>query len=269
MPVTKIEYHSPALQRKSRSWVIIPEGVNRFPVLYLLHGLPDRPEDWLRRSPIASIAASLPLAIIIPEGGGLYCGAWERYLVEDIPRIMENRIEVIPKRECRGVAGISIGGYGALKIAFKHPERYGSVSCHSGAVGWGHRPLEGEGSWKELLHHQGGWLFGGGLPYRLAMKAPFRKYLSAYKRLESMRCKENDLYEIAASSFRMNPPKISLDCGTDDFLKGDNQEFHSFLSERGVEHDYREYPGAHNWNYWNARMSEMLNFHARSMNLIK
>ncbi len=67
MPVTQIEYHSPALQRKSRSWVIIPEGVNRFPVLYLLHGLPDRPEDWFRRSPIASIASSLPLAIVMPE----------------------------------------------------------------------------------------------------------------------------------------------------------------------------------------------------------
>lgn len=249
--------------------MITPEGVSRFPVLYLLHGLPDRPEDWLRRSPITAISSALPLAIVMPEGGGFYCGAWERYLAEDLIKIIEERFAAIPKREFRGVAGISIGGYGALKLAFKHPERYASASGHSGALGWGHRPIEGEDSWKELLHHQGERLFDGGFAYRLAMKAPFRKYLPLYKRLESMRCKENDLYAIAASSSRVTPPKILLDCGVDDFLKGDNQKFHAFLLEQGVAHDYREYPGAHDWKYWNARIPEMINFHARSMNLIK
>lgn len=269
MPLKRIEYHSSALQRNSYSWVIIPEGANPFPVLYLLHGLPDRPGDWLRRSSIVAITSTLPLAVVMPEGGGLYCGNWERYIVDDLPRVIEERINAIPRRESRGIAGISIGGYGAMKLAFKYPDRFSSVSSHSGALGWGHRPMDGEASWRELLRERRGRLFSGGFLYRLAMSAPFRRKLAIYKRLEEMRRRDNDLYAIIPSAPDKNRPRVLVDCGMEDFLIGDNRAFHDYLSEIAVDHEYHEFHGAHNWSYWNARMTDIINFHARSMNLLK
>ena len=129
--------------------------------------------------------------------------------------------------------------------------------------------MEGEGSWKELFSQRRGRLFSNGFAYHLAMRAPFRKSLSIYQRLEKMRHRENDLYAIITSSTDGIHPRVHIDCGSEDFLIEDNRAFHTSLTEKAVDHEYREYLGAHDWSYWNARMTELINFHARSLNIIK
>jgi len=64
-------------------------------------------------------------------------------------------------------------------------------------------------------------------------------------------------------------PKLKIDCGTDDFLIEQNREFHAYLGKIGVPHRYDEYPGAHNWDYWEAHLPEALAFHARALGLAK
>src|SRR5215470_15991071 len=104
---------------------------NKYPTLYLLHGLSDDHTIWTRRTSIERYAANLPLMVVMPDGErGFYTDAKEG-----------PKFQTEAERAGRCIGGLSMGGYGAVKLALKHPDMFVSANSHSGALAWAHKPL--------------------------------------------------------------------------------------------------------------------------------
>ena len=227
---------------------IVPEGkAGPFPVFYLLHGLSDDHTAWTRRSSIERYVAGLPLIVVMPNGErGFYTdakdrpkAAYETNLIRDVIGFVDRTFQTVPTREGRVVAGLSMGGYGAVKLALKYPDLFCAAVSHSGAVGFARRTFA-EGDWgREWLSVLGPNAAGGpDDPYALAEK------LDPAKR-----------------------PALRIDCGVDDFLIEDNRAFHAHLTDLGVLHEYQEHPGAHDWAYWDEHVQDTITFFKRALKL--
>lgn len=249
MPFCELRYFSRTLLKQTAANVILPDMEERtgpFPVLYLLHGLSDDYTIWHRRTGIERYAQSLPLLIVMPDGGrGFYCDAeqgfaYETALVHELVDFIDRLFPTRGERGGRCVGGLSMGGYGAVKLALKFPDRFGSAVSHSGALGFGHRPLTGSEPFEvEFRRIVGANPVGG----------------------------PNDLYALAERIDRAQLPALRIDCGTEDFLIEDNRQFHAHLERLGIPHEYEEFPGAHDWDYWDRHVQEALAFHARHLGL--
>ena len=248
MALCDLHYFSNALGKQTAATVLLPEtGTGPFAVLYLLHGLSDDHTIWLRRTSVERYVGSLPLIVVMPDGGrGFYSDAKEGYVydtalaVELVDRI-DGTFPTRAAREGRCVAGLSMGGYGAVKFAAGHPDRFCAAVSHSGALGWGHQETQRDGSplsaeWQRIL----GPDFVGG---------------------------PNDLYALCEKLTPDRRPALRIDCGTEDFLIDDNRRFHEFLESKNIPHEYAEHPGAHNWDYWDIHIQETLAFFQRVMAL--
>ncbi len=132
-----------------------------------------------------------------------------------------------------------MGGYGALRLGLGYPDAFASVNSHSGAV----------------MH--------GAKTYSKPEQAEFKRIFGARPAGSN-----HDLLMLARKASRAGKlPKIRIDCGTEDFLLADNREFHAKLDAMDVPHEYAEFPGAHNWDYWEIHIQEALAFHARNLRL--
>lgn len=239
-----------ALQKMMNLSVIWPENqVGPFPVLYLLHGLSDNHSAWTRLSHIENYVREIPLIVVMPDSGrGFYCdakdaskGNYETYIARDVTNFVDSAFNTIPDRRGRVVAGLSMGGYGAMKFALKYPEMFCAAVSHSGALGFGHNQRADEDLNTEFAQILGQNARGG----------------------------DDDLYALAEKIERKHLPALRIDCGGDDFLIEDNRAFHKYLQELGIEHEYQENPGAHTWDYWDLHIQDSLQFFARHLNLEK
>ncbi len=143
MAFATLNFQSPALSKACSMTVIVPErtvGTPPFPVFYLLHGLSDDHTSWSRRTSIERHVADLPLIIVMPDGGrGFYCDAvdgpaYERHLLEDVMGFVDRTFHTIAARQGRVIGGLSMGGYGAIKLALKFPQFFCSAVSHSAAL---------------------------------------------------------------------------------------------------------------------------------------
>lgn len=246
MALIHAHFRSTVLEKQSALYAIVPDqGKGPFPVFYLLHGLSDDHTIWLRRTRIDSYVNELPLIVVMPDGyRGFYADhvagpAYGQYLVEDVIGFAERTLPAIGRRSARCIGGLSMGGYGALRTALAHPDLFVSANSHSGACY----------AWRPLDHHQVAEftrIFGKGRPRRdHDLEALVRKIKRARRRF----------------------PKLRIDCGTDDFLFDQNREFHAFLKKQKIAHEYVEFPGEHDWGYWDLHIREALAFHARALGI--
>jgi len=226
----------------------------RYPVLYLLHGLGGSAGDWVSaRTRLAEYAAQYRLIIVVPEGrDGWYTDSatvpndkFETYFVDELIPDVQRRFRTIETRAGRAVAGLSMGGYGALKFGLKHPEKFVFAASMSGALA--------APSWKPE----------DPLP---AFVKP--SVVRVFGPAESPTRPANDIFKLA----REWPPErvaalpfFYLDCGADDFLIRSNREMSALLLERKIPHEYRQLPGNHNWPYWDAQVREVLGLAARRL----
>lgn len=238
-----IDYHyfSQALGKQTGAYVLLPElGAGPFPVLYLLHGLSDNHTIWLRRTSIERYVASLPLVVVMPDGGrGFYADAVEGFaygkaIGEELVERIDRTFPTQASREGRVIAGLSMGGYGALRLALTYPERFRAAHSLSGAVGFGHKDADETDP----------------------RTAEFRRIVGAHYKGGA-----NDLYALAKKRKTEGKlPQLRIDCGTEDFLLEDNRDFTAFLKKAAVPHEYEEFPGAHNWEYWDTHIQDALRF---------
>jgi putative tributyrin esterase len=244
MPFLEFRYFSSVLQKHTAANLILPKQDMPRPyhALLLLHGLSDDHTIWSRRTSVERYVENLPLIVVMPDGGrGFYVDAEQGYaygsaLGEELPRLLEGYFR-IDGGWC--ASGLSMGGYGALRLAFAYPDRFRSACSHSGAVGFGTHP--------EYLHDE-------------ARGEEFRRLLG-----DDPRGGPNDLYALAA---RMDPsqrPVMRFDCGVDDYLLGDNRAFHAHLEAAGVPHEYEEHPGGHDWEYWDRHVADGIRFHGGTL----
>ena len=247
MACATLHFHSPALLQACSMTVIVPEGsvgTPPFPVCYLLHGLSDDHTSWARHTSLERHVAGLPLIVVMPDGGrGFYCDAvdgpaYERHLLDDVIGFVDRTFHTMPERQGRVIGGLSMGGYGAIKLALKYPQLFCSATSHSAALDVQRRLVRPEVA-AEMRR-----IFGptpGGGP--------------------------NDPYALAATIDRTLLPALRLDCGLEDGLLEENRAFHRHLEQLGIPHEYAECPGAHTWEYWDCHIQEALAFHQRVLGL--
>jgi S-formylglutathione hydrolase FrmB len=245
MPLCEFHYKSAALDKQTSATILLPdpEIPGPYPVMFLLHGLSDDNTIWARRTSIERYVEGLPLIVVMPDGGrGFYIDAAEGFaygaaLGVELPEILR---KYFPTKPGWCITGLSMGGYGALRLALGDPVTFVSAVSHSGAVGFGHRPEYFEDP----------------------RFAEFRRLLGPNP-LHG----PNDLYARAQLLEAGQRPQIRFDCGVDDYLIEDNRAFHRFLMEKRFPHEYEEHPGAHTWAYWDLHVQEAIAFHARNLGL--
>lgn len=224
----------------------------RYPVLYLLHGLTGHYDNWTTRTKLVQYAAAYPMIIVTPEGNNSWytdsatvaTDKYESYILNELIPDVQQRFRATPAREGRAIAGLSMGGYGALKFAVKHPDLFvfaGSMSGALGAASWTEADLRGR-------------------------QAIGQSLLSVYGPLDSPTRPANDLHKLYNE---LTPERIAalpfiyLDCGTEDILLPTNRSFNEILLKQKIPHEYRELPGKHDWDYWDAQVQEVLKLAAR------
>ncbi len=249
MAICTLHYFSQALAKQVGATVILPEdNGGPYPVFYLLHGLSDDHAHWTRKSSVERHADGLPLIIVMPDGGrGFYTDAregfaYESAIVDDLIPFIDHTFRSDARREGRVIGGLSMGGYGALKLALAHPDLFCSAVSHSGALAAGHVDIKGEDDWsKERARIFGPQPEGG----------------------------PDDIFSLAERIDRALLPALRLDCGLDDGLLPINRAFHAHLEALGISHEYAEFPGGHTWEYWDCHIRDALAFQTRVLGIAK
>ncbi len=238
MSIVNVRFHSEALAKRTNFNVIYPDrGEGPFPVLFQLHGFSDDNYSWLYNSNLVRHVVDLPLIVVLPDGGTsryLNVRTHERYarqnyedlIMRDIPAEVNRLFHVRPGPWAIG--GLSMGGYGALRLGMKYPDRFDSIWAHSAGL----RPLDED--------------------FLALLDQP----------------NEADVHHFASLlKERGSWPVISFDCGTEDFLIEHNRDLNRYLDEIGLPHTYQEHPGAHTWGYWDEPVQEALAQHARVLGI--
>lgn len=250
MPFLELRYFSAALAKQTAANIILPNPDIKGPyhVMFLLHGLSDDQSIWSRRTSIERYVDGLPLIVVMPDGGrGFYTDAaqgfsYETAVAKELPAIVE---AYFPTKLPWCATGLSMGGYGAAKLAIKYPSRFKSGNSHSGAVLFGHLSFDENQERRNMAAE---------------IDAEFRRILG-----EDPKGGPNDLCACAAGLDAAARPALRIDCGTEDFLLQDNRDFVKYLSSIGFAHEYHEFSGAHEWSYWDVHVQEAIAFHRKAL----
>ena len=225
----------------------------RFPVVYLLHGLTGHFDNWADKTKLKDFASGYQYIVVMPEGeNGWYTDSatapndkYESYIARELVAEIDKKFRTIPDKNRRAIAGLSMGGYGSLKFGLKYPEMFSLVGSFSGA-------LQAASFTDKMLGNN--W------------KVLTDSIMSVYAAEGSQTRRENDIYKIVrempAEKIK-NLPFIYLDCGTEDGLIASNREFSALLLERKIPHEFRQLPGRHDWVFWNSQIREFFDLSER------
>lgn len=250
MAFSTINYFSKSLKKASSFNIVFPDDAaipRPWSVFYLLHGLSDDHTIWMRRTSIERYVAGLPLVVVMPDGGrGWYANAqagdaYEDDLVNDVVGLVDRTFPVRAERSGRAIGGLSMGGYGAVKVGLKHPDIFGSINSHSGALG--------------MLHN---------LNEAKKLSPEFERIFGS-----SLKDGSEDPFGIVTKMDHGKIPSMLIDCGTEDFLLAQNRGFHEHLEKLHIAHEYKEFSGGHNWEYWDLHVREAIAFHVKNLGIKK
>lgn len=217
------------------------ETKEEYPVLYLLHGLSDDHTIWSRRTSIERYVASKGLAVVMPAVNKSFYTDMARgdkyysFISEEVPRIARAFFPISGAREDNFVAGLSMGGYGAFKLALRNPDRYAAAASLSGSLDIAKVTVrrKNDNQWKNV--------FGD---------------------LDKIKDSDNDLLYLSEELSKSEGPKLKLFqcCGTEDFLYEDNQTFKAHAEKLGLDLTYEEEAGSHEWGYWDMKIQRILDW---------
>jgi putative tributyrin esterase len=241
MALLTIEYAAKALRKSTSMTVIVPETAERqppFPVLYLLHGLSHDHGAWLRNTNVYRYASEHSLIVVMPDGQrNFYCNdprpdglAFEDHIIHDVIPFIDRTFPTLAQRSARAIAGMSMGGYGAMMLALRHPGLFSTVCPLAPAIFFAH-DLKREGP----AGVQG---FAAALPP------------GKYDCFKLARCFDPTRHQLA----------IRIGCGQDDSLLDVNRQFHDQLEALGVAHEFVVTPGGHNSLYSDANLPAVLDY---------
>lgn len=213
---------------------IYPQKRDPLPVLYLFHGGVADASCWIRYTDIEALAEELNIAVVMPNVGNSYYTdmvhgpAYYMFVTEELPRMVRSVFPISEKREANFAAGLSMGGYGALKVVLRNPERYKGAVSLSGVVDI--MDLLTCGLYEELLDLDS--IYGSDR--------------------EKVRGSKEDLYflakELAAGKKQI--PDLYLAVGREDYFAKTNGEYADFLKELGIDCCFELDEGYHNWDFW-------------------
>jgi S-formylglutathione hydrolase FrmB len=236
---------SPSLGRRGDLTVFVPQGgTDPIPLVILLHGVNGSHWSWALRGGVHLTAARLietgelpPLAIAMPSDGLWGDGSgyvphldadYERWIVDEVPAAAALADERVTDRSPLFLAGLSMGGFGALRLGAKYAARFAGISAHSAVT--------------TLAR------------LRESISEPLDA-LPAFGAADG-----TALHWLEAHATRL--PPLRFDCGTGDGLLAGNRALHAALEARHIDHVYEEFPGGHDWPYWKLHVADSLRFFA-------
>ncbi|BCG61322.1 alpha/beta hydrolase [Paenibacillus sp. URB8-2] len=219
----------------------VTRGTSLHPTLYLLHGLSDDDSIWLRRTSIERYVADKGIAVVMPQvhrsfytdmaSGGSY---WT-FISEELPALARSFFPLSAEREDNFVAGLSMGGYGAIKLGLRKPEAFAAAASLSGALD------------VTNLHLRHGNVMSK------------REYELIFGKVDISGTDEDLIALIRKADASGGPkPLLYQCCGTGDFLYEDNLRFRDACRSTSLSLTYEEGPGAHEWGYWDAKIQDVL-----------
>jgi S-formylglutathione hydrolase FrmB len=231
----------------------------RFPVLYFLHGLGENEQvllesgGWQIIEDAWSQKTLGEFVLVAPAAGRtFYINSrdgkvrYEDFFIKEFLPAIESNYRIRAERRSRGITGISMGGYGALRFAFKYPQLFAAVSAHSAALIERPPDIKITPQQQAAISRLAGTAFGD----------PFDR---AYWDRESP-------FTIVHNSPKPVALKIYFDCGTEDGFGFNNgaQDFHDLLQSRGIPNEFHLYPGGHTWTYFASHFPDSLEFQAKA-----
>ncbi len=246
--VDTLHVYSPSMQKEIKALIVVPDaavGTSLLPVVYLLHGYSGHFSDWAKHMDLGKLADRYHLFLVCPEGdynswyfdSPLEKGSqYETHIIKELLPFVQQHFNVQKKRGGRAITGLSMGGHGALYLAIRHPDLFGSVGSMSGVV--------------DLLYSTKRW--------EIAKK--IGDYEQYPKRWEA-RSVTNMVDSLTSVHL-----KILVDCGVDDPFSVINRIFHQKLLNANVAHTYIERPGGHSWEYWTNALEYHLLFFTKQLN---
>ncbi len=256
------EVESAILGRTMRYAIYLPPGYSAntrdYPVLYLLHGYTDSEWAWVQFGQVQAIAdeairsgVAPPMIIVMPDAGVTWymndhagTERYEDYFFDELLPHIEATWPVRRGWEFRAVAGLSMGGHGALLYALKHPAMFAACAPLSAAV---YTDEEVVAMPQDQWDYVWGKLIGEGLEGQARLTDHW---------------KANNALYLARQADRELLRRVSfyIDCGDDDFLYKGNAALHVLLRDLGIRHEYRVRDGGHEWSYWRSALPEVLHF---------
>ena len=252
MALLHVDFFSDVLGMCMQMDVILPEktrgqigmeGVGsggRLKTLYLLHGMSDDHTIWQRRTSIERYAAEKGIAVVMPTTHlGWYTDMhigydYFTFITEELPAICRNFFPAMSdRREDNFVAGLSMGGYGALKCGLRASHVFSKCASLSGAVDAADVCSQSDGD--DLWFN----IFG-----------PKDKVEGSF----------NDLFAAAEELPAAARPDVYMWCGTEDFLHAQNVKMCAHLTKLGYNLTYEQSPGDHQWKYWDAKIQTVLDW---------
>lgn len=224
--------------------VFVPpiENAENLPLVLLLHGVYGSAWVWSQKAGVHITAWELmqkgiikPMVIAMPSDGLWGDGSgylshnqkdFEKWIVEDVPNAVIENIPSVSKTSDLFISGLSMGGFGALRLGIKYPEKFKAISAHSAITDI------------EQMH-----MF-------------VEEGMENYKQIPE---EENSVIGLARKH-NAALPRIRFDCGTEDSLLEANRALHQQFQESKIKHTYQEFPGAHEWSYWQDHVKDTLLF---------
>ncbi len=236
---------SPALNGRGDMTIFVPKGCEEatdMPVSLLLHGVYGSHWAWALRGGAHRVAQQLidegtiqPMVLVMPsdglhaDGSGYLPLEWanyEQWIMEDVRAAVCEGIPQIGELSKWFIAGLSMGGYGALRLGAKYADQFFGISAHS-----------------SITHFN-----------------QLSKFIE--DSLESYGTQEADEVDVVywMEKNQNDLPPLRFDCGRDDVLIEENQALNDALTELDIPHRYQEFPGEHSWDYWTEHLEDTLRF---------
>ncbi len=239
-----ITVKSPNLKGRGDICVFVPpmEGLKDIPIVVLLHGVYGSAWSWSRQGGVHRTALKMildgiiqPMVIVMPSDGLWGDGSgylphderdFEKWIVEDVPKAVVENISQVSEKSELFISGLSMGGFGALRLGIKYSDKFKAVSAHSSIT--------------EVQQMQ------------LFVEEPSENYFQEDER-------ENSVFRLL-ENHSMKLPRIRFDCGKDDELIEANRKLHQQFTDASIEHKYEEFKGGHEWPYWQEHIKKSLLF---------
>jgi len=235
-----VTFRSAALNRDMQYRVVLPASIAagaKLPAVYLLHGGGGSFRNWSNYSEAAGFAER-GLVLVMPEGDESYYvnsverpqDRYEDYIVNDLIADVESRFPVAAGRATRAIIGVSMGGYGAVKLALSHPELFVFAGGISPAVDVPSRP------------------------FSIKRIPQWRHHRSVFGPWGSQARRNGDPFVLARSADPVRTPYLFLSCGEQEGLLPANRNFAALLENRHFRYEFHVVPGGHDWNQWDKRL---------------
>ena len=231
-----IEVMSQAMGRNIKNVVIVPnqyfEGDTLYPVLYLLHGAMGCYSDWPRKARLDSLSNCYGVIIVCPDGQDSWyfdspvdpTMQFETYVSKELVEYIDSHYRTLANRYMRAITGLSMGGHGAMFLAFRHPDVFWSCGSMSGNM--------------DITQFPDSWHIKDRLGKRDDNPQRWRDHAVC-----------NLVDQVKASPLQP-AQNIIFDDGLNDIFIKNNIALHEQLVEKGIDHDFTVRPGRHSWDYW-------------------